>query len=239
MLFLHIKSRKYIMMKCKLLLVLVVMIIASSCSISNKEKAENLIGEYILGTLTYPDSYEPISTRVDSMFIDTCRIESIIEISEDIKDLLGNINGCKHKIEMAELSIDNFAPDDYLDESSLPPYYMEVLNEKDEAESDLENCSIRLNEELLSLKDEVKEYHKGEFTGWIVRHRYNALNEYGLTPIMPCEEIFFCNEDFTSCSCIDPIKYIDLQIILKIVYQSETNDDIIEKFKDEFVILPF
>ena len=45
-----------------------VALIMTSCTLSNEEKAEKLVKETLKDYLYHPDSYEPISTKVDSMF---------------------------------------------------------------------------------------------------------------------------------------------------------------------------
>ena len=75
----------------KKLFILLTLIMAS-CTLSNEEKAEKLVKETLKDYLYHPDSYEPISTKVDSMFIDVTTIEPIMKISEDIKDLMCKIN---------------------------------------------------------------------------------------------------------------------------------------------------
>lgn len=95
------------------LLFCVVALIMTSCTLSNDEKAEKLVKETLKDYLYHPDSYEPLSTRVDSMFIDVTAIEPIMEISNEIRDLIYKINNCERKIESAESSMDIYAPDGY------------------------------------------------------------------------------------------------------------------------------
>ena len=74
-------------------------LVITSCTLSNEEKAEKLVKETLKDYLYHPDSYEPISTRVDSMFIDVTTIEPIMKISDEIKNLISKINRCERKIE--------------------------------------------------------------------------------------------------------------------------------------------
>ena len=67
-------------------------LVITSCTLSNEEKAEKLVKETLKDYLYHPDSYEPISTRVDSMFIDVTTIEPIMKISDEIKNLISKIN---------------------------------------------------------------------------------------------------------------------------------------------------
>ena len=58
------------MKKVIALLFCAIALVITSCTPSNEEKAEKLVKETLKDYLYHPDSYEPISTRVDSMFID-------------------------------------------------------------------------------------------------------------------------------------------------------------------------
>ena len=103
-------------------LFLLLSVIMTSCTLSNEEKAEKLIKETLKDYLYHPDSYEPISTRVDSMFIDVTTIEPIMEISDEIKDLISKINRSERKIESAESSMDIWAPNGYSSQYSRGEY---------------------------------------------------------------------------------------------------------------------
>lgn len=85
-------------------------LVITSCTLSNEEKAEKLVKETLKDYLYHPDSYEPISTRVDSIFIDVTTIEPIMKISDEIKNLISKINRCERKIESAESSMDILPP---------------------------------------------------------------------------------------------------------------------------------
>ena len=125
-----------------------VALVMTSCTLSNEEKAEKLVKETLKDYLYHPDSYEPISTKV-----------------EDIKDLMSKINRCKMKVESAESSMDIFAPNGYSSQYSRGEY-ARAKKEKEEAKSDLDKYTKKLSEQLVSLKENVAKYHKGEFTGW-------------------------------------------------------------------------
>lgn len=209
-----------------------------SCTLSNEEKAERLITEYLKAELCYPDSYEPITTIIDSTCIDVSTIDTILGISEEIKDLLGIINGLENKYKIAIATMNLWTPNDNSFEYVINNYERAV-NEKTEAQSDLELYSKKLSEQLESLKCNVAISCKDKFTGWIVIHKYNALNKYGLTPIIPNQDIFFCDEEFTSCNNLSPSKFIEFQDIIELINKSESDDEIITHYKDKFFIYPF
>lgn len=222
-------------MKKLQLLLCAVALVFTSCTLSNEEKAEKLVKETLKDYLYHPDSYEPISTRVDSMFIDVSTIEPIMKISEDIKELITKINRSESAIESAESSMDIWAPNGYSSQFSRG-VYARAKKEKEEAQSNLEKYSKKLTEQLALLKENVAKYHKGEFTGWAVSHRFKILNGAGSMTI-PGEMIFFCDEEFTSCGGYEADKFKDFVDVLTAVDEASSDDDILDFFKENSFLL--
>lgn len=207
----------------------------TSCTLSNEKKAEKLVKETLKDYLYHPNSYEPISTRVDSMFIDVTTIEPIMESSNEIKDLISKINSSKRKIESAESSMDIWAPNGYSSRFSRGEY-ARAKKEKEEAKSNLDKYTKKLSGQFASLKEYVTKYHKGEFTGWAVSHRFRSLNGAGSMTI-PGEMIFFCNEEFTTCVGYEVDKIENFAKILKAVDEATSDEDIMDYFKDNSFLL--
>lgn len=219
------------------LLFCAVALILSSCTLSNEEKSEKLIKETLKGYLYHPDSYESIFTRVDSMFIDVATIDSIMEISDEIRYLIYKINRREGEIESAESSMDLWAPRDYSSQYSRGEY-ARAKKERDEAQSDLDKYTKKLSEQLASLKENVAKYHKGEFTGWAVNHRYRSLNGAGSMTI-PCEMIFFCDEEFTTCVGYDADKFEGFAKVLEVVDKATSDEDIMDYFREDRFVIEF
>ena len=211
-------------------LLIILALIMTSCTPSNEEKAEKLIKETLKEYLYHPDSYEPLSTRVDSMFIDVTTIEPIMEISDEIKDLMSKINRCEREIESAESSMDIWSPSGYSSQFSRSEY-ARAKKEKEDAQSNLVKYTKELSGQLVSLKENVAKYHKGEFTGWAVTHRFRSLNGAGSITI-PGEMIFFCDKEFTTCGGYEADKFEDFVKTLKAVDKATSDDDIMDYFKD-------
>lgn len=211
-------------------LLVILALIMTSCTLSNEEKAEKLIKETLKEYLYHPDSYEPLSTRVDSMFIDVTTIEPIMEISDEIKDLMSKINRCEREIESAESSMDIWAPSGYSSQFSRGEY-ARAKKEKEDAQSNLDKYTKKLSGQLVSLKENVAKYHKGEFTGWAVSHRFRSLNGAGSMTI-PGEMIFFCDKEFTTCGGYEADKFEDFVKTLKAVDEATSDDDIMDYFKE-------
>ena len=217
-------------------LFLLLALIITSCTLSNEKKAEILIKETLKDYLYHPDSYKPISTRVDSMFIDVTTIEPIMEISDEIKDLISKINSCKRKIESAESSMDIWAPIGVYSSQFSRGEYTRSQKEKKEAKSDLDKYTKKLSKQFATLKENVAKYHKGEFTGWAVSHRFRSLNGAG-TMTIPGEMIFFCDEAFTTCIGYDADKFENFAKILKVVNEATSDEDIMDFFKENSLLL--
>lgn len=207
----------------------------ASCTPSKEEKAEKLVKETLKDYLYHPDSYEAISTRVDSMFIDVTTIEPIMKISGEISNLISKIEKCKMDIESAESSMNIYAPDGYSSRFTRGEY-ARAKKEKENAQSDLNKYAKKLSGKVASLKENVAKYHKGEFTGWAVSHRFRSLNGAGSLTI-PGEMIFFCDKEFTNCTGYEVGKFKEFAKILEIVDEATSDEDIIDYFKDNSFLL--
>lgn len=212
-----------------------VALIMASCTLSNERKAEKLVRETLKDYLYHPDSYEPTSTRVDSMFIDVTTIELIMNISGKISNLISKIDECEMDIESAETSMNIYAPDGYSSQFTRGEY-VRAKKEKEEAQSDLDKYTKKLSGEVTSLKENVAKYHKGEFTGWAVSHRFRSLNGAGSMTI-PGEMIFFCDKEFTNCVGYEVGKFEEFAKILKAVDEATSDEDIMDYFKDNSFLL--
>lgn len=212
-----------------------VALIMASCTLSNERKAEKLVRETLKDYLYHPDSYEPTSTRVDSMFIDVTTIEPIMNISGKISNLISKIDECEMDIESAETSMNIYAPGGYSSQFTRGEY-VRAKKEKEEAQSDLDKYTKKLSGEVTSLKENVAKYHKGEFTGWAVSHRFRSLNGAGSMTI-PGEMIFFCDKEFTNCVGYEVSKFEEFAKILKAVDEATSDEDIMDYFKDNSFLL--
>ena len=194
-----------------------------------------MVKETLKDYLYHPDSYETISTKVDSMFVDITTIEPIMEISDEIKSLIFKINDVKEKIESAESSMDIYAPDGY-SSRYFRGEYARAKKEREEAKSDFDKYTKKLSGELASLKEYVAQYHKGEFTGWAVSHRFRSLNIKGSMAV-PEDMIFFCDKEFTTCDSYEANELEGFAKILKAVDEATSDEDIMDYFKENISLL--
>lgn len=218
------------MKKAKLLLWTLALVMIS-CTPSNEEKAEKLMQQTVKEYLYHPKSYEPISTRVDSMFIDVTAIEPIMGNSKEIIKLIEKIQRTESDINSAETEMDIWAPDGFSTHYSRGQY-ARAKKEKKEAKVSLAKYTKKLSEQLDSLKKNVAQFRKEEFTGWIIFHRFNSLDATGTTNI-PGEMVFFCNKELTACLGYESYKINKFLKILEEVVKTDSNEELIEFFKEE------
>lgn len=188
-----------------------------------------MVKDTLKGYLYHPDSYEPISTKVDSIFISVESIEPIMKISNEIQDIIAKTDECKREIESAESSMDIWFPDVYSSRFSRGNY-ARAKKEKEKAKSDLDKYTKKLSEQIASLKANVAKYHKGDFSGWAISHRFRSLNGEGSMNI-PGEMIFFCDKEFTTCVGYEVSKLEEFAKILKTVDEATSDEDIMDYFK--------
>lgn len=207
----------------------------SSCSQSNEDKAEKLVKETLKGYLFSPDSYEPLSTKVDSLFIDVETVENIIKLSDEIKTLTFKINRYKDKIKSAESSMDTWFPDGYSSHYARGEYGR-AKKEKEETKSYLDKYSKKLTEHLICLKENVTKCNKKIFSGWIVRHRFRSHIGIG-TITIPEEMVFLCDKEFSNCLVYENYKFDKFKEILKEVNEAISDEDITDYFKENCFLL--
>ena len=211
------------------LLLSAVALVVTSCAQSKEAKAEKLVKETLKEYLYHPDSYEPIYTSVDSMFVDVATIEPIMQISDDIESLMSKIRRCKTRIEISESSMDIWTPNGY-STSYTRGEYERAKRDKEKAESNLDKYNRKLSEQIASLKKNVSKYHKGEFVGWVIFHRFKSLDGAG-TNTVPGEMIFFSDEEFTNCTGFEAYKLDKFTNILKAVDEATSDEDIRDFFE--------
>lgn len=169
------------------------------------------------------------------MFIDVTAINPIMETSERIENLILKITECEIKIESAESSMDIWAPNAYSSQFYRGEY-ARAKKENEEAKSDLDKYCKELSKQLTFLKENVAKYHKGEFTGWVVSHRFRSLNGTGVMTI-PGEMIFLCDEEFTTCGGYEVDMLENFVKILEAVDEATSDEDIIYYFRENNILL--
>ena len=222
-------------MKKKHLLFIAIVFMLVSCNTAphnptNEERAENLVSNCIKDWLTYPESYEAISTRIDSSFIDVSKMGEIIELTEDCNDLYDKIRTLERRIESAQSTMEIYAPDKYSSKFSIGNYNR-AKAEKEEYELEFKQLNPKLEEKVLALRTATNDLYDIEVNGWAVTHRFRCKNDYG-TQMPPQEMLFFCDLNFERCQGWTAKQLESFFTIIKCVYESETDKMLLKNLKE-------
>lgn len=159
----------------KKLLITFIAIIFISCASSKEEKAKKIIKEHLMQTLKDPSSYDPVSyEHLDSVFspyIDTDEGRRLFN--------LGGITG------------------EYSKKGS--EYHNKAMVSKTRHELDIYGDSstfyMEKAEEYEKLYKKNEKNYKGDFIGWIMKHKFRAKNSMGGLDFD--EQYFYFDKDVT------------------------------------------
>ena len=218
-------------MKKKHLLFIAIVFMLVSCNIqTNEERAENLVSAYIKDCLAYPESYETISTRIDSSRINVSKMGEIIELTEDCNDLYDKIRTLERQIESAKSRMEWNAPDKNSSKYSISNYNS-ARAEKEEYELEFKQLNPKLEEKVLALRTATNDLYDIEVNGWAVTHRFRCKNDYG-TQMPPEELLFFCDLNFERCRCWTEEQIESFFKIIECVEESETDKMLLKNLQD-------
>ena len=220
-------------MKKKHLLFIAIVFMLVSCNTAphiqtNEERAENLVSAYIKDCLTYPESYETISTRIDSSSINVSKMGEIIELTEDCNDLYDKIRTLERRIESAQSTMNIHKG--YNSEYSRGEYNS-AKAEKEEYELEFKQLNPKLEEKVLALRTATNDLYDIEVNGWAVTHRFRCKNDYG-TQMPPEELLFFCDLNFERCRCWTEEQIESFFKIIECVEESETDKMLLKNLQD-------
>lgn len=184
-------------MRIKHLFCFVTILMIISCSLTTEQKAERLVSDCIKNNLTYPESYETISTQIDTSRVDVSKIDEILKLSEECVELYNKIKTLEGKIESAQSTMEMCAPKEYSSEHSRGKYNR-AKAEKDECELVIQQLNPKLENKVLSLKKSTTDIYDKESNGWLVIHRFRCKNDNGIQ-MPPQEMVFLCDFNFEGC----------------------------------------
>lgn len=199
---------------------------------TNEERAENLISAYIKDCITYPESYETISTRIDSSRINVSKMGEIIELTEDCTDLYDKIRTLERRIESAQSTMEIYNPKNrtYNSEHSRGNYNR-AKAEKEEYELEFKQLNPKLEEKVLALRNSTNNLYDNEINGWAVTHRFRCQNDYGVQ-MPPQEMLFFCDLNFERCQGWTAKQIESFFKIIECVDESETDKILLMNLKE-------
>lgn len=214
-------------MKKLQLLFCAVALIFTSCTLSNEDKAEKLVSDCIKDYLTYPESYEAISTRVDSSRINVSKIEEVLETTKEVAELYSKIESIKRKMDLAQSTMEIYAPTQYYYSERSRGEYNRAKQEVEEYKSDLGRLNPKLNDKIADLRNATEDIYDDEVNGWAVTHRFRSKGENG-EQVAPEEMIIFCDFEFEHCQGWTTKQYEFISKIIKLVADSYSDRELLE-----------
>lgn len=151
--------------------------IFSSCQKTPEDKANDLIKENIAKMLTYPDSYESVETKVDSLFNPMYSVD-FKQKAQRAMELSDRIHNNKTSIDHGLLTM-NLHSGPYSNSVYDRAKYKEGKEEYETAKKYNEKAVP----ELAALKKEMKAQLEkdDEFLGYAIEHKFRCKNEVGNT----------------------------------------------------------
>lgn len=214
-------------MKIINLLLVSVLMIMTSCTPTNEDRAERLVSSCIKDYLTYPDSYESISTHIDSTRVDVSKIEEILEYTKDVATLGSKVSSLEFDLESAQSTMEIYAPKSYYYSDFERGQYNRAKAEYEEHKSELQRLNEKLLEKIFTLRTATNSLYTNEPNGWIVTHRYRSNGDDG-EQLPPQEMIFFCDMAFEHCQGWTSKQYEFISNIIKSINESETDDELVD-----------
>ena len=202
-------------------------LLIASCAPTNEERADKLVSNCIKDYLTYPDSYESISTKIDSTRVNVSKIEEILEQTKEVASLGSKIRSLEFDVESAQSTMEIYAPDGYYYTDFERGKYNRAKAEFEESKSELKRLNEKVYDEISNLRAVIDSLYTEEINGWIVTHRYRAKGDNGEQQ-PPVEMVFFCDMEFKHCQGWTSQQYEFISNIIKSISDSESDKDLIE-----------
>lgn len=185
-----------------------------SCALSNEDKAEKLIKKSIIETLYNPDSYEPISTQVDSSFINFENILKFGELIEELGELLAKEQQYQIKYKFAEKMMSIYVPTSFYYSEHSRVNYNQYKQEYEEYKEKLEKLTPKISSIINELREVSKDIITEEHTGWIVSHRFNLKDDEN-SKIISRDMVYVCDIKFSQCG--NGVDSKAFEIMLKLI----------------------
>lgn len=217
-------------MKKMLFFILLIGFCLTSCTQSPEEKANAIIEQYIKSCLYKPDTYEKVTTQVDSAFTPFCdpnfhkTLLTLQKVNEDIEDCEIDINAKKDEMSHAQsyMSIYDTPYSTSHDRTQYQRYKEDYEKHKQELQELIEK-----KEGLIKKTDQIRSEIqnmisiKPQFIGFQVFHRYRADNNSGQT--LMGDSYFILDQNFTQILAVYDTESEEF----------ETIGEMIKKLKEE------
>lgn len=214
-------------MKKRLFFILLIGFCLTSCTQSPEEKANTIIEQYIKNNLYKPDTYEKVTTQVDSAFTPFCdpnfhkTLLTLQEVSEDIEEYENKIDSKKDEMSDDQSYMSLY--DTPYSTSYKRNQYQRYKEDYEEHKQELQKL-IEKKEDLIKKTEQIRNEIqsmlsiKPQFIGFQAFHRYRADNNVG--QILMKDFYFIFDQNFTQILVVydtDGRKFKTIEEMIKIL----------------------
>lgn len=217
-------------MKKLIFFLFIIGILLSSCKPSNEERAKDMAATYLKGVLYHFDSYEPLTTTVDSLFVSVSTDEETIGMTLEFLKMFEAANEYAEKIQDAEMEMEIWSPRGFSSDYGRGKYN-QAKNDKEQQEKRLDKLTYKLKAQFEAIKKNQASLKTGEFSGWKVYQKFKSLNGPG-TLVLFEEYIFLCDKNFENCQGYEKNEYEMLSKFMQAIDKSETISDLQDNLMD-------
>ena len=132
--------------------------------------AENAVRRYVCENLYYPNSYDPVSTKVDSVFYNYLTDEDCVKAAFELIDLRKSYESAKDTYDENVNNIKVFGGSGVFRDHTI---------NRDKAAADMKDLKPKIEKREAIIKNRDSSMD-GKFIGWQVIHRYRASNSNGV-----------------------------------------------------------
>ena len=128
--------------------------------------AENAVRRYVCENLYYPNSYDPVSTKVDSVFYNYLTDEDCVKAAFELIDLRKSYESAKDTYDENVNNIKVFGGSGVFRDHTI---------NRDKAAAEMKDLKPKIEKREAIIKNRDSSMD-GKFIGWQVIHRYRASN---------------------------------------------------------------
>lgn len=217
-------------------LLCLLLIVSTSCTLTNEQRAEKLVSQCVKDYLAYPDSYEAISTTIDSTRFVVSTVEPLLEIVKEVSSLSSKIEYAEIDLQSAQSTMEIFAPDGFYYSDYERGKYNRAKEEVAKHKADIQNYKEKLQNKILSLKQTASNLYSDEVCGWVVTHRYRSKGDNG-EQLAPQEMVFFCDLELEHCNGWNAKYFEIISKIIVYINDSESDEELLDNLRGFLYIL--
>ena len=198
----------------RLLLLAIATILFVSCG--NEEKRINkLIADASKSMLYYPESYDPVSLKIDSLFTDIITDKNIKKANR-LVSITNQVESLQREIEYSEEEVEYWKGKYYANDM-LKKYSREVESNTQKKDD--------LVEEGRQIYSELKEVVNAErsFRGFVVEHRFRAKNNNG--NVLMSDMLYILNKEKTEVICGYDETDVEFQNFLQVINEIKESEE--------------